>query len=186
MFWLCFIMILKLWVLMMLMWRTQTQLDYGSDSFFWCHFSFSVCVGLWLEIGWWKRWMNHKPIACLRSHSHQLSTAIRSQSLDRINIMVNKVPCVTPTCKLWLRKRRRMVSGDELLALQGLNMRAFSMVLSETEESLKCKLAGNAFSFHNFVIGFTAAISTLAMTWLGWSASSTPDFISLPLSNQPR
>ena len=78
-----------------------------------------------------------------------------------------KVPCVTPTCKLWLRKRRRMVSGDERLALQGLNMRAFSMVLSETEESLKCKLAGNAFSFHNFVIGFTAAISTLAMTWLG-------------------
>jgi hypothetical protein len=44
----------------------------------------------------------------------------------------------------------------------------------------------NAFSFHNFVIGFTAAISTLAMTWLGWSASSTPEFISLPLSNQPR
>jgi len=91
---------------------------------------------------------------------------IRSQSLDRLSIMKNRVPCVTPACKLWLRRRKRFVCPDEKMALQGLNMQFYGVSIKTTGENLKAKMAGNAFNFYNFLPAFVAALSTLQIEWL--------------------
>lgn len=79
--------------------------------------------------------------------------------------MQGKVPCITPAAKLWLRRRRRLLSGDEKLALQGVNMQKFAKPLQSTSEGMKCKLAGNAFSFHCFTVGFISALTSLPVVW---------------------
>eukprot|EP00438_Fugacium_kawagutii_P013829 Skav210620 [mRNA] locus=scaffold234:404814:406844:- [translate_table: standard] len=90
-----------------------------------------------------------------------------SQSLERLNVMADRVPCITPACRLWLRKRQRWVTTEERLALQGLNMRVYGSELAQSDESLKAKLAGNAFSFHCFMVGFSAALATIECNWFG-------------------
>lgn len=102
------------------------------------------------------------------NHSSTTLTWLRSQSLERVNLMSNRVPCITPACRLWLRKRRRWVTTEERLALQGMNMRFYGSELAQCDESLKAKLAGNAFSFHCFMVGFCAALATIEFNWFGW------------------
>ena len=92
---------------------------------------------------------------------------LRSQSLTRANVMTGRTPCITPAAKLWLRRRKRLLVADERLALQGLNMVKFEEALGTCTENFKAKLAGNAFSFHCFTIGFLAALCSLPVTWLG-------------------
>ena len=79
--------------------------------------------------------------------------------------MIGKSPCLTPHARLWLRRRKRFIIGDEKMALQGVNMVKYRPFLDEFPEAFKSKLAGNSFSFHNFVIAFVAALSTLSIDW---------------------
>lgn len=91
---------------------------------------------------------------------------LRSQSLNRIRPTVGRVPCVTPNARIWLRRRRRLLLGDEALCLQGLEIGKIRYVLESMPEQAKSTLAGNSFNFHCYAVGMVAALSSIPIAWL--------------------
>ena len=51
-----------------------------------------------------------------------------------------------------------------MLSLQGLNVVQFREPLSTVSETMKRKMAGNAFNFHTFALGFACAL-TMPIGW---------------------
>ncbi len=93
------------------------------------------------------------------------TTGIRSQSLDRMVCTVNQSSCITPSARLWLRYRERLMLPAEKFLLHGMILKEEVELGSSTTSNLN-KLAGNSWSYHNFVIGFVSSLCTLPVQWL--------------------
>ena len=91
---------------------------------------------------------------------------LRSQNLDRIRPSIGRVPCITPGAKIWLRRRRRFLLGQEMFGLQGLDPGKYRAILASTAERTQKSLSGNALSFHCYAIGMIAALVSLPIAWL--------------------
>eukprot|EP00959_Pyramimonas_sp_CCMP1952_P367080 7688541-Pyramimonas_sp.AAC.1 len=67
-------------------------------------------------------------------------------STDWQNVRVGVTPCLVSTSTIWLLRQRRLLTGDEALALQGFSFK----FLQECDPPLTCSekmdLAGNAFN----------------------------------------
>ena len=78
-----------------------------------------------------------------------------SQSLGRIAVAQDAIPCTLPKGTPWARRRFRIVEPNETLACQGLPRKTFQELENFTRSELQ-SLAGNAFS------GNTALACSLA------------------------
>lgn len=94
-----------------------------------------------------------------------LITGIRSQGLDRMVCTVNQSSCITPTARLWLRYRERLMLPEEKFLLHGMILKDGVDLGNSTTSTLN-KLAGNSWSYHNFVVGFVSALCTVPVQWL--------------------
>lgn len=78
---------------------------------------------------------------------------------------LNRIGCLTPSSKNWLRRRARMLTGHERLYLQGFPTLHHRESLQQFSDSLLCVLAGNAVNYFNMSQGLIAAFSGLDIAW---------------------
>jgi len=83
-----------------------------------------------------------------------------SQTVKRGGVVASGLPCLKPTGKPWLKKRRRLLLPEERLAIQGIF--AHEEIFSQFSSAFKSELAGNAFSGPVFLVIFLALCGALA------------------------
>lgn len=83
-----------------------------------------------------------------------------SQSIDRVTPMKNKFPCMTPNQRVYLCRRRRMLTGEEALRLQGLWREHVPFMDEMTDRQLH-DLAGNAFCSVSFAACLLSLLAAL-------------------------
>lgn len=86
--------------------------------------------------------------------------------MERATVRHGCVPCLTPSSRIWLRRRQRWLLADEFLILQGIDVQKHAQVVSETPEPLKRRLGGNAFCHQVVAAALIAAFSSLDIGWL--------------------
>ena len=82
-----------------------------------------------------------------------------SQNIDRVHVGHDKVYCLTPGQRVFLRRRRRLLLGEEALRLQGL-WRGDARALRTSSDAQLSDLAGNAFCITSFCSAFLCLISS--------------------------
>ena len=75
----------------------------------------------------------------------------RSQSLNRIVALRNRCCCICPASRLWLRRRRRLMTYEEKWGLQGMPLSRHTASLESAGPSLPHVLAGNGWNYFNFL-----------------------------------
>ena len=85
-----------------------------------------------------------------------------SQSVYRIPSMEDGLPCITPKCLLWLRRRFRLVQPNEMLQAQGIALRTRAEVADFAPADLR-SLAGNAFSAYTCQAMTVSAFSSFKL-----------------------
>ena len=83
-----------------------------------------------------------------------------SQSIVRARFACGVVCCLTPGVRLFLRRRGRMLLGEEALRIQGLWSRD-AVALQDFEDTQLLDLAGNAFSIGSFCSAFIVSLAVL-------------------------
>lgn len=89
--------------------------------------------------------------------------AVRSQNLLWHKSTKNKVACLMPKGKVWLRRRSRLMSGHEKLALQGCI--GFNAHPGKISEGLAGAAAGNAFNGFMFGLIELGLHAAVPMRW---------------------
>lgn len=87
-----------------------------------------------------------------------------SQNLDRVVASQNVCTCITPSARLWLRARQRLLCPEERFKLHGMTLKA-DVPIASGQVSFLNKMAGNSWSYHNFIVGFITALSILPVPW---------------------
>ena len=89
----------------------------------------------------------------------------RSQSLNRIVASRNRCCCICPASRLWLRRRRRLMTYEEKWGLQGMPLSRHTASLESAGPSLPHVLAGNGWNYFNFLPAMLAALCTVPINW---------------------
>lgn len=94
---------------------------------------------------------------------HVYAQLVRNSTIMWQKPCVNYSNCVVPKSTIWLRRRRRPMSGLEKLCLHGLPLSAINESLVSNENANKW--AGNSFQGFSMALAIVALLSSVEMHW---------------------